>query len=148
MNDSTARKLHKFMAHLDKVTDKMVKKELGISYHRAVFLITLLHDGKSSQHDLAVSLGYSDPAVSSLLIELTKEKLVISVPDPSHGRKRIVSLTDEGKSTAKKIEKYLNGSFDRLVHFAGIDEKVYAEATDRLMKTLLNYEEKKLNNTS
>jgi DNA-binding MarR family transcriptional regulator len=146
MNNSVVKKLHQFVFRLDKVADKMLKKELGISYRRAVFLVTLLDEGAMSQHELATALGYSDPAVSSLLIELIKSKYVTAIDDPNHGRKRIVSLTDDGTVLAQKLATYLDGSFNRLARFAGIDERAYGDANDRLLKTLINYEQRKLDN--
>jgi DNA-binding MarR family transcriptional regulator len=148
MCNSTSYILHTFMANLDRVTDRMLKREYGISYRRAVFLLTLHDEGTMSQHELAVALGYSDPAVSSLLIELIKDKLVTSKQDPTHGRKLIVCLTSKGIALAEKLSIYLNASFDRLVHFAEIDESAYAEATDRLLKTLLNYEQRRLDSNN
>jgi DNA-binding MarR family transcriptional regulator len=76
MRNSTSYLIHTFVANLDRVADKMLKRELGISYRRAVFLVTLHDEGPMSQHELAVALGYSDPAVSSLLVELAKDKFI------------------------------------------------------------------------
>jgi DNA-binding MarR family transcriptional regulator len=67
---SPAYLLHKLVFDLDRAADGLLRRRLNISYKRALFLLVLEHHGTITQHDLAVALGYSDPAVSSMLIGL------------------------------------------------------------------------------
>src|SRR5690242_5966717 len=96
MDHSTAYLLGKFMLELDRAADKLLHAHVGISYKRFLFLTVLQHCGTVTQHELAVALGYSDPAVSTMLVELVKDGYVQTAPSPEHGRKRLVTITPKG----------------------------------------------------
>ena len=81
--------LGKFMFELDRVADHLLQTQAGISYRRFLFLTVLQHSGTVTQHELAVALGYSDPAVSTMLMELTKDGYVQTARSPEHRRKRL-----------------------------------------------------------
>src|SRR5215471_4492500 len=93
---STAFLLGRFIFELDRAADHFLRTQVGISYKRALFLIVLQHCGTVTQHELAVALGYSDPAVSTMLVGLAKDGYVQTAPSATHGRKRIVSITPKG----------------------------------------------------
>ena len=94
MDESPAYLLHKLVLEMDRAADKLLRTHLGISYKRALFLFVLQQHGTITQHALAVALGYSDPAVSTMLLELAKDGYIKTTPSPEHGRKRLVTITD------------------------------------------------------
>lgn len=68
----------------------------ALSYSRMRLLGTLEEIQPATQHELAQSLLVSDAAVSRMLSSLVDEGLATVEVDPSHARRRLVGLTDEG----------------------------------------------------
>ncbi|MFT4246246.1 MAG: MarR family winged helix-turn-helix transcriptional regulator [Micrococcaceae bacterium] len=136
MKECTAWKLHLLVAKLDKQADFNLKQEFGVSYRRALCLM-MINDGDSiTQHQLAVELECSDPAISNMLVELKQEKLVITKQDPNHGRRKIVELTTDGKNLADKIELGLVSNFSNLLKVANVEEKDFRKILEILLKML------------
>lgn len=102
-----------------------------------MFLAVLQGEGPMTQHELAVALGYSDPAVSTMLVELAKDGYVTTTPSPVHKRKHIVALTSKGEKRVTKARQVLETSFDKLLATAGVDVKQYSELTERIYQALI-----------
>jgi len=137
MGDSTGYLLGRFMFELDRGADKLLQTQVGISYKRALFLIVLQHSGTVTQHELAVALGYSDPAVSVMLAELVKDGYIQIAPSATHGRKRLVSITPKGTDVVAKGRHMLDEHFDQLLVMAGVDGQQYRALTERLYQALI-----------
>src|SRR5690242_21948528 len=86
----------KLAFELDRAADQLLQEQVGISYRRFLFLTVLQHSGTVTQHELAVALGYSDPAVSTMLVELVRDEYIQVTKSPEHGRKRLVTITLRG----------------------------------------------------
>jgi DNA-binding MarR family transcriptional regulator len=54
--------------------------------------------------EIAAEIGYSHPSTISLLKELEKEKLIRSGKDRTDERKRLIRLTDKGKTLVEKMQ--------------------------------------------
>ena len=83
LDTSLAYLLGKLMFEIDRAADQLLQTQVGISYSRFLFLTVLQHSGTVTQHELAVALGYSDPAVSTMLVELAKDDYIQTTPSPS-----------------------------------------------------------------
>src|SRR5689334_3338385 len=99
LHESIPYQLHRLVALLDRGADKILQTHLGIAYNRGLFLVVLEEHGPLTQHELAVRLGYTDPAVSTMLLELVKDDLITIQVNPEHKRKRIVALSPKGAET-------------------------------------------------
>ncbi|MGI8687694.1 MAG: MarR family winged helix-turn-helix transcriptional regulator [Thermomicrobiales bacterium] len=138
MTDNTpAYRLHKLVFALDRAADTLLRAQVGISYKRALFLLILQDCGTVTQHELAVALGYSDPAVSAMLLQLAKDGYVTTTSSPEHGRKRFVTITPGGSEIVVKGRQLLDGRFDRLMVAAGVDAQHYSELTERVYRALV-----------
>ncbi len=137
MGDSTGYLLGRFMFELDRTADKLLQTRVGISYKRALFLIVLQHSGTVTQHELAVALGYSDPAVSAMLAELVKDGYIQITPSATHGRKRLVTITPKGTKVVAQGRHMLDEHFDQLLVRAGVDGQQYRALTERLYQALI-----------
>ena len=137
MDESPAYLLHKLVLEMDRAADKLLRTHLGISYKRALFLFVLQQHGTITQHALAVALGYSDPAVSTMLLELAKDGYLRTTPSPEHGRKRLVTITPKGSEGVAKGRQLLDSHFDKLMVTAGVDAQHYSELTERLYQALI-----------
>ncbi len=137
MNESPAYLLHKLVLEMDRAADRLLRTHLGISYKRALFLFVLQQHGTITQHELAVALGYSDPAVSTMLLELAKDGYLRTTPSPEHGRKRLVTITPKGSEGVAKGRQLLDSHFDKLMVAAGVDAQHYSELTKQLYQALI-----------
>ena len=137
MDRSPAYLLHKLVFELDRAADQLLQTQVGISYKRALFLFVLQQHGTITQHELAVALGYSDPAVSTMLLELAKGGYLRTTPSPEHGRKRLVTITPKGSEGVAKGRQLLDSHFDKLMVTAGVDAQHYRELTEQLYQTLV-----------
>jgi|SRR5690348_1316606 len=127
----------KLAFELDRAADQLLEEHVGISYRRFLFLTVLQHIGTVTQHELAVALGYSDPAVSTMLVELAREGYIQTAQSPEHGRKRLVTITAKGSEIVAEGRRLLDAHFDQLLVIAGVDAAHYRELTERLHQALM-----------
>jgi DNA-binding MarR family transcriptional regulator len=128
------------MFELDRAADHFLRTQVGISYKRALFLIVLQSCGTVTQHELAVALGYSDPAVSTMLVELAKDGYVEITKSKTHGRKRLVAITSKGNEVVARGRQLLDAHFDQLMARAGVDAHQLRDITERLYRALMKTE--------
>jgi DNA-binding MarR family transcriptional regulator len=128
--------LGKFVTLLESEAEHLLRAHLDISYRRMLFLFVLQHQESITQHRLAQFLGYSDPAISTMLRELVKDGYVTTTPDPGHGRRHLVRITPYGLELARKGRLLLDTHFDELVQLAGVDNEQLQHMTRRLLAAL------------
>jgi len=137
VDTSPAYLLGRFMFALDRAADHLLQSQVGISYKRALFLIVLQQCGTVTQHELAVALGYSDPAVSTMLVELAKDGYVQTAKSTTHARKRLVTITPQGNELVAQARHVLDAHFDQLLGIAGVDAQQLRELAERLYQALM-----------
>jgi DNA-binding MarR family transcriptional regulator len=137
INISPSYLLGRFMFELDRAADHLLQTQVGISYKRALFLIVLQHRGTVTQHELAIALGYSDPAVSTMLMELAKDGYIQTTRSETHGRKHLVTITPKGNEVVALARHVLDAHFDQLLVLAGVDAQQLQEITGRLYQALM-----------
>src|SRR5216683_6022943 len=108
MDNSLAYLLGKLMFEIDRAADQLLQTHVGISYRRFLFMTVLQHRGTVTQHELAVALGYSDPAVSTMLVELAKARYIQTTKSTTHGRKRLVTITPQGIELVAQARQVLD----------------------------------------
>jgi len=129
--------LGRFVFALDRAADHLLQTQVGISYKRALFLTVLQHCGTVTQHELAVALGYSDPAVSTMLVGLARDGYIQTTESKTHGRKRLVTITATGSEVVAQARQRLDAHFDQLLVIAGVDAQQLRELTERLHRALM-----------
>jgi len=134
---STAYLLGRLSFALDRAADRLLQVHVGISYKRFLFLTVLQHCGTVTQHELAVALGYSDPAVSTMLVELAKEGYLQIAPSETHGRKHLVTITTQGSEIVTQGRHVLDAHFDQLTTIAGVDSRQLRDIAERLYQALM-----------
>ncbi len=137
MNYSLSYLAGKLAFELDRAADQLLQEHVGISYRRFLFLTVLQHTGTVTQHELAVALGYSDPAVSTMLVELAGDSYIQTAKSPEHGRKRLVTITPKGSEVVAQGRQLLDSHFDQLLVNADVDAVLYRELTERLHQALI-----------
>jgi DNA-binding MarR family transcriptional regulator len=136
MQPATSYTIHKLGTEMDRTAEKVLQKELNISYSRFYFLLIVSEHSSPTQHAIAQALGYSDPAVSNMTSELAGEGLIRVVADPNHGRRRLVTLTQVGREIVAKSLRLLDDCFSDVALRAGVDEAHYAQLTQKLITAL------------
>jgi DNA-binding MarR family transcriptional regulator len=137
MDTPLAYLLGKLMFEIDRAADHLLQAHVGISYRRFLFLTVLQHCGTVTQHELAVALGYSDPAVSTMLVELARGSYIQTTKSLEHGRKHLVVITPKGSEVVAQGRQLLDSHFDQLMVIADIDAQHYRELTERLHQALI-----------
>lgn len=85
--------------------------KMGWSLPQATLLIALLeHEGSMPQADLPALLGRGASNISSMVASLKQIALLRCVDDERDRKRRLVSLTDEGREVAVKMRDALLGS--------------------------------------
>lgn len=125
------------MFELDRTADHLLQAEVGISYRRFLFLTVLQHQGTVTQHELALALSYSDPAVSTMLVELADDGYVQVTRSTQHGRKRLVTITAQGNEVVARGRHLLDAHFDQLLALAGVEAQQLRDITGRLYQALM-----------
>ncbi|WP_183573038.1 MarR family winged helix-turn-helix transcriptional regulator [Mucilaginibacter sp. X5P1] len=129
--------IHRLVMEMDRVADKILTENFGMSYKRCRVLAVLQDGGTKTQHDLALILGHSDPAVSKMLVELSKKGYVTVRIDPAHARKRLVTLTPKGNEITTKGSVMLHEHFNGILDKAKVDSTQYAALTRKLYEALI-----------
>lgn len=137
LNNSPSYLLGRFMFELDRAADHLLQTQVGISYRRFLFLTVLQHCGTVTQHELAVALSYSDPAVSMMLAELARDSYLQTSQSPKHGRKRLVTITPKGNEVVARGRQLLDAHFDQLLAEASVNGQQLREITERLYQVLM-----------
>lgn len=137
LDASSAYILHQLIFRLNRVGDNQLKDRFDISYDRALVLAAIHHQKNTTQHNLAVTLGRTDAAVSIMLGKLEKENLVKIRKSQQHLRKNTVALTNTGVAVLEKIYAHFSAQFDKLVANAGVDSKAYSEMNRKIYETLI-----------
>jgi len=97
---------------LQRISDRLRKdglqiyKENGIDFEPKWFPVIYTLNEKSclSVGEIASEIGYAHPSTISLLKELEKEKLIVSVKDKSDERKRLIQLTAKAEELIIKMK--------------------------------------------
>ncbi|RDG35013.1 MarR family winged helix-turn-helix transcriptional regulator [Streptomyces corynorhini] len=98
MDDGLADLLHRVVFLLGEAARQRDDGPAGLSYSQMRLLGTLEDIQPVTQHQLAQALSVSDPAISRALRPLEAAGLVRVRPDPEHGRRRLVGITDAGST--------------------------------------------------
>lgn len=118
---------------MSRLADRTLHQKVGISYRRFICLYHISLLGAPTQHALALSMGYSDPAVSNMVVNLKKLNLITISVDPTHRRRRVIQLTQAGASLTKNSLQYLDVCFEDIMKHIKIDEAQYAKWSNALL---------------
>lgn len=97
-------------------------------------IITLKDGDTMTITELADEIGYAHPSTISLLRELEKHKLIASKKDKSDERKRLISLSKQGKELVQKMEPVWE------IMKAGLESII--DTRNNLLKAIEEVEEK------
>lgn len=131
ITSSTAFKLHRATALIDRVADEYLAREHGIHYAPFLVLLMVRLLGEPSQQAIARSLDVSRASVTQRVSALIERGLLAVSPDPADARANVVRLTTDGAvlvdSAWRGLEQHQSG-LD-----AGVDEPALVAQLDRII---------------
>ncbi|WP_030911384.1 MarR family winged helix-turn-helix transcriptional regulator [Streptomyces sp. NRRL F-5126] len=136
MDEGLADLLHRVVMLLGDATRKRAGHDGRLGYSQLRLLGALEGIQPTTQHRLAQALSVSDPAVSRALRPLEADGLVEVVPDPDHGRRRLVRITSAGEEAFRTEGRPLHDEFKAALIAAGFPYERYLDDTLRLAEIL------------
>lgn len=122
--------LHRVVHEMDRTADRVLRRELDLSYRRAIVLLVADREGPMNQRMLAALLGHTEPAISTMLRELSARGLVAL--EAVDGRERRVSITEEGRRVVTASRGLMTPMFEQVVDRAGVDADALGEQLQKL----------------
>jgi DNA-binding MarR family transcriptional regulator len=128
---STAFKLHRATALVDRVADEYLSREHGIRYAPFLVLLMVRVIGEPSQRAVATALDVSRASITQRVSALAELALLEVAADPHDPRANIVRLTELGAALVSRawagLEQHQDG-LDR-----DVDEPALVAALDRII---------------
>lgn len=107
-----------------------ISAELGMSFGRSRVLRRLIAEPKSLK-DLATALAADPPYVTLMVDKLEEEGYVARGPHPTDRRRKLVSLTPEGRRVAERAAEILASPPPGLTGLPPADLATLADLLDR-----------------
>ena len=111
-------------------------QEEGLTPQQYWTVMVLMEHGPHSLHDLAMRVWIDDPTACRIVKGLTARGVVVSEPDPRHGRRIIIRLAPGTEPLQKRIRavaERVRGAVDW-----GLGEQEKAALRTTLMKIIAN----------
>ncbi|MEU0988388.1 MarR family transcriptional regulator [Streptomyces sp. NPDC005953] len=96
-------------------------RPLGVTYAQAAALVRLWRspDGRMLQNDFVTSLALARPSGTLLLADLERAGLVARSPDPTDGRRQVITLTPLGRELETSVFAVISGLQREIEEIAG-----------------------------
>ncbi|MEO3977838.1 MarR family winged helix-turn-helix transcriptional regulator [Streptomyces sp. CAU 1734] len=86
-------------------------RPLGVTYAQAAALVRLWRtpDGRMLQNDFVTSLALARASGTLLLGDLERAGLIVRSPDPTDGRRQVITLTEAGRDLETAVFEVISG---------------------------------------
>lgn len=108
----------------------------GLTPQQGWILRVLGSDGPLSLHCLAQRVFMDDPTACRIIKTLQDKDLVVSAPDPSHGRRNIISATEAGAQLVPALDREAEDLGQDLAR--GLSDTETLELRRSLLKVIAN----------
>ena len=106
--------LHELTLLLDAGADRLLKEKFGIRYATFLLLSVIDCEGpRVSQVHIAEALCLTPPALTKQIPKLVELWWLEIAPNPQDRRETLISLTSEGTTLMRKIQKLLEDGFSK-----------------------------------
>lgn len=129
--NSTAFKLHRATALIDRLADAYLQREHGIRYAPFLVLLMVRVIGEPTQQAIATALDVSRASVTQRVAALAGAGHLAVTADPRDSRAHRVTLTPAGLALVEAAWAGLEQHQDGLDE--GVDEPALAAALDRII---------------
>jgi DNA-binding MarR family transcriptional regulator len=140
MSDALSFNLHLLTSRMDRLADRILQAEVGLSYSRfmVLFMVQLLK--ATTQRALSEKLGVTEPSVSRMTVVLVEAKFLRVNRDPSGGNRRQLTLSPEGQRLVQRCTRLLEGEFIKIVEASRVPLNQYLRHTKLLVASLDEFE--------
>ncbi|MGV9314035.1 MarR family winged helix-turn-helix transcriptional regulator [Streptomyces sp. NPDC003691] len=110
----------------------------GVTYAQAAALVRLWRtpDGRMLQHDFVTSLALARPSGTLLIGDLERAGLVARSPDPTDGRRQVITLTGAGRELEGEVFAVISGLQREIELIVGREDLA---RTMRVLTTVLSW---------
>ncbi|MDT8911017.1 MarR family transcriptional regulator [Amycolatopsis sp. PS_44_ISF1] len=136
MDDGLSDLLHRVVTLLGEASRRNAGPDSELSYSQLRLLGALEEVEPATQHQLALAVGVSDPAISRALRPLEQDGLLRVTQDPEHARRRLVELTDTGREAYHTNGRPLAEAFRLALLERGFPYDQYLADTLRLAEII------------
>jgi DNA-binding MarR family transcriptional regulator len=136
MELSLSRTLHALVGTLDRLADRILRAEFGVSYTTFLTLYAVSEVGGGTQREVAAWLGTTEPPVSRSLRALAQEGFVEILAAPAGGHRRHVDLTPRGRTLVATGGEYLESKLSAMLSQSGVPYTEYSSMSARLLSSL------------
>ncbi|WP_409181562.1 MarR family winged helix-turn-helix transcriptional regulator [Amycolatopsis sp. VS8301801F10] len=136
MDDGLAEALHRVVFLMGEAARKRADGSAGLTYSQLRLLGAVEDIEPATQHQLAQAMSVSDPAISRALRPLETAGFVQVRQDPGHARRRLVTLTDAGRTAFRETGKPMRDELREALLAAGFPYEQYLRDTERLAELL------------
>jgi MarR family transcriptional regulator, transcriptional regulator for hemolysin len=95
----------------------------GLTSQQFWVILVLLEEGSISLHPLAQRVWMDDPTASRVVKAMTERGLLLSQPDPKHGRRILISLAPAAMPLAQELRDLAENLKSALVSGLNLDEQ-------------------------
>lgn len=135
MRDDLGDLLHRIVSELAELARRYSTDET-LTYTQLRMLGTLEDGPAMTQHRLGEVVGISDAAVSRALRPLAAAGLIEIVADPTHARKRVVSINDAGLAQYASAGRPMNTQLENWLRDHDFPYDQYLDMSKRLASLL------------
>jgi DNA-binding MarR family transcriptional regulator len=111
---------------------------LGLTPQQFWVLLVVDQHGSLSLHELADQVWMDDPTASRVVKALVERRLLLSLADPAHGRRRAIQLGPEGQRLQPQL-RTLARTFREHIE-GGINPRAEAQLRQGLERVIANME--------
>lgn len=98
-------------------------KQFDITTHQFGILLTVLKKENLTQRDIVKYTNGDEPSTTRVIARLEAKGFLVRITDAQDKRKRLVSLTQEGKTLLEKMLPYAKEENEKLVSLLTDEEK-------------------------
>jgi DNA-binding MarR family transcriptional regulator len=121
--------------YVERMVDEGLAEEDARKWHYVV-LVTLREFGPASQADLSRRTGIYRSDMVAFITELAARHLVQRAPDPTDQRRNIITLTSQGQSYLRRLDKLVDRLQDEALAPLTLPER---EQLTKLLRRLFDY---------
>ena len=134
--------LNLYMTYIIRGYDKFIKEKIyenEISPSDIPFLIGIYHNEGASQNEISASYRVTEAYITKILNKLQKNELIKKEYSPEKKTRKLIYLTEKGKSVCEQSIKYIQEWEDYITSDLNTEEKEkFEESFEKIAQKSIN----------
>ncbi len=134
--------LNLYMTYIIRGYDKFIKEKIDeneISPSDIPFLIGIYHNEGASQNEISASYRVTEAYITKILNKLQKNELIKKEYSPEKKTRKLIYLTEKGKSVCEQSIKYIQEWEDYITSDLNTEEKEkFEESFEKIAQKSIN----------